>query len=143
MNPIAESLTRGVEQLLGRASGPLHFRLILQPIVATALAIRAGLRCPRGELSLLLDRAHKSFSKTIVDPFGLEGRWKPVHHRCRARLHLPNICVRSLLSGPDANCVRMRGLRAIYLAARSSHENRSRFRKTSNSVGKSGLSLAM
>jgi len=47
MNPIAESLTRGVEQLLGRASGPLHFRLILQPIVATALAIRAGLRDAR------------------------------------------------------------------------------------------------
>jgi len=47
MNPIAESLTRGVEQLLGRASGPLHFRLIFQPIVATTLAIRAGLRDAR------------------------------------------------------------------------------------------------
>jgi len=47
MDPITESLTRGVEQLLGRASGPLHFRLVLQPIVATALAIRAGLRDAR------------------------------------------------------------------------------------------------
>ena len=47
MNPITESFTRGVGQLLGRASGPLHFRLILQPIVATTLAVRAGLRDAR------------------------------------------------------------------------------------------------
>jgi hypothetical protein len=38
---------RAVEQLLGRASGPLHFRLVLQPIVATVIAIRAGLKDAR------------------------------------------------------------------------------------------------
>jgi len=40
-------LKRGVEQLLGRTSGPLHFRLVLQPIVATVLAVRAGLKDAR------------------------------------------------------------------------------------------------
>ena len=47
MNPVSEILAQGVEQLLGRASGPLHFRLIIQPIMATALAVRAGLRDAR------------------------------------------------------------------------------------------------
>jgi hypothetical protein len=47
MNVIIDILTRGVEQLLGRASGPLHFRLFLTPIVVAILAIRAGLRDAR------------------------------------------------------------------------------------------------
>ena len=37
-----EMLTRGYEGLLGRSSGPMHFRLIVQPLMATILAIRAG-----------------------------------------------------------------------------------------------------
>ena len=37
-----EMLTRGFENLIARDSGPLHFRLFLQPLVATILAIRAG-----------------------------------------------------------------------------------------------------
>jgi hypothetical protein len=37
-----EIFTRAWENLLARDSGPLHFRLILQPLVATVLAIRAG-----------------------------------------------------------------------------------------------------
>jgi hypothetical protein len=40
-------LSRGVEQLLGRASGPLHFRLFMMPAVVTILAVRAGLRDAR------------------------------------------------------------------------------------------------
>lgn len=43
----SESLTRAVEQLLGRASGPMHFRLIMQPVVASILAIRAGMKDAR------------------------------------------------------------------------------------------------
>ena len=35
------------EELMGRGSGPLHFRLFLQPIVAAVLAIRAGLKDAR------------------------------------------------------------------------------------------------
>jgi hypothetical protein len=38
---------RGLGQLLGRASGPLHFRLFIMPIVVTILGIRAGLRDAR------------------------------------------------------------------------------------------------
>jgi hypothetical protein len=37
-----EIFTRAWENLLARDSGPLHFRLIVQPLVATILAIRAG-----------------------------------------------------------------------------------------------------
>jgi hypothetical protein len=40
-------LSRGVEQLLGRASGPLHLRLVIMPTVVTILAIRAGLKDAR------------------------------------------------------------------------------------------------
>lgn len=40
-------LSRGVDQLLGRASGPLHFRLLMMPTVVTILAVRAGLRDAR------------------------------------------------------------------------------------------------
>jgi len=47
-------LSRGVEQLLGRASGPLHLRLVIMPTVVTTLAIRAGLRDARtGEPAFL------------------------------------------------------------------------------------------
>ena len=37
-----EMLTRGIEDLVGRNSGPLHFRLFVQPLMAMLLAIRAG-----------------------------------------------------------------------------------------------------
>ena len=49
-----EIISRGVEQLLGRASGPLQFRLVVMPTVVTLLAIRAGLRDARaGEPAFL------------------------------------------------------------------------------------------
>jgi hypothetical protein len=44
MDAIQQALSQAVEQLLGRASGPLHFRLILQPMVAAFLAFKAGKR---------------------------------------------------------------------------------------------------
>lgn len=47
MDAIADLLSHGVEQLLGRAGGPLHLRLLLQPAMATILAVRAGLRDAR------------------------------------------------------------------------------------------------
>lgn len=39
---IQTELARAVEELLGRASGPFHFRLVLQPLMATIFAVRAG-----------------------------------------------------------------------------------------------------
>jgi len=47
VDAISEMFSRAIEQLLGRSSGPLHFRLVMQPIVAAILAIRAGLRDAR------------------------------------------------------------------------------------------------
>jgi len=40
-------LTRFWENLLARSNGPMNFRLLIQPIVAGSLAIRAGLRDAR------------------------------------------------------------------------------------------------
>src|SRR5437763_5524886 len=37
-----ETFTRAWNDLLARVSGPFHFRLFLQPLVASILAIRAG-----------------------------------------------------------------------------------------------------
>jgi hypothetical protein len=42
-----ELITRGWEQLLGRDDGPMAFRLVVQPLVSTILAIRSGLRDAR------------------------------------------------------------------------------------------------
>ena len=39
-----EILSRGWNELIARHSGPFHARLILQPLVATFFAIRAGQR---------------------------------------------------------------------------------------------------
>lgn len=41
MDVILDALSQSFEQLLGRASGPLNFRLVVMPIVVTFLAIRA------------------------------------------------------------------------------------------------------
>ena len=47
METIEQMVWRGVEQLLGRAGGPLHLRLVMMPTMVTLLAIRAGLRDAR------------------------------------------------------------------------------------------------
>jgi hypothetical protein len=44
MDALLDTISRSVEQLLGRASGPLHFRLFIMPVVVTILAVRAHLR---------------------------------------------------------------------------------------------------
>lgn len=44
---VVEFLTRVWEDLVGRVDGPMKFRLILQPVMASLLAIRAGLRDAR------------------------------------------------------------------------------------------------
>ena len=42
-----EFLGRTLDQLLGRMGGPFHLRFVLQPLMASLLAIRAGLRDAR------------------------------------------------------------------------------------------------
>lgn len=44
---VSEFFTRFGDMLIGREHGPLHFRFILQPLVAVVLAIRVGLRDAR------------------------------------------------------------------------------------------------
>ena len=47
METFLQMLSRGVDHLIGRFSGPLNFRLFIMPAVVTVLAIRAGLRDAR------------------------------------------------------------------------------------------------
>jgi hypothetical protein len=42
-----EILKRVWENLIGRSTGPINFRLIIQPTVATIIAIRAGVKDAR------------------------------------------------------------------------------------------------
>ena len=42
-----EMFTRGWDELLARETGALHFRFVIQPLVATFFAIRSGLRDAR------------------------------------------------------------------------------------------------
>jgi hypothetical protein len=63
MEAILEMLFRRGEHLIGRASGPLNFRLVVMPTVVTILAIRAGRRDAREGhrpflWNLLTDPAH-------------------------------------------------------------------------------------
>jgi hypothetical protein len=65
VSEIQEILTRFWDQLLARESGPLAFRLILQPIMVTILAIRDGLSDARAgrplyTWTLLTDPAHRA-----------------------------------------------------------------------------------
>src|SRR5215510_259701 len=41
------AFSQAIDELLGRASGPMHFRLIMQPLMACIFAVRAGLRDAR------------------------------------------------------------------------------------------------
>ena len=47
MDTVMDMISRGVEQLVQRADGPLQFRLIVMPTVVTLVAIRAGLQDAR------------------------------------------------------------------------------------------------
>ena len=59
-----ELLARIWEDLAGRVTGPMSFRLVLQPAVAALLAVRAGLQDARSGRpvygwSILTDSAHR------------------------------------------------------------------------------------
>jgi len=47
MDTALQMLSHAVSQLLGRAGGPLHFRLFVMPIIVTIVGTRAGLRDAR------------------------------------------------------------------------------------------------
>ena len=65
MSEIQEILTRFWDQLIAQPHGPLAFRLILQPLMATFFAIRDGLKDARAgrplyTWSILTDPAHRA-----------------------------------------------------------------------------------
>jgi hypothetical protein len=65
VSEIQEIFTRFWDQLIAQPSGPLAFRLILQPIMASILAFRDGLKDAREGRSLytwtiLTDTAHRA-----------------------------------------------------------------------------------
>ena len=65
MSEIQEILTRFWDQLIAQPSGPLAFRFILQPIMATILAILDGLKDARAgrplyTWTILTDPAHRA-----------------------------------------------------------------------------------
>src|SRR5262245_30129658 len=65
VSEIREILSRFWDQLIAREHGPLAFRLILQPIMATILAIRDGLKDTRAGRPL--------YTWTIFERFGASG----------------------------------------------------------------------
>jgi hypothetical protein len=47
MHEVQQFLNWWIDLMLGRASGPLHFRFLIMPAVVTVLAVRAGLKDAR------------------------------------------------------------------------------------------------
>jgi hypothetical protein len=60
-----EIWSRIIEDMVDRVSGPMHFRIILQPVMALVFATMAGLRDaragkPRDYRSIFTDPAHRT-----------------------------------------------------------------------------------
>ncbi len=74
-----EILTRAFQDLVERTTGPMWFRLILQPLVATFFGIRAGLANARrsqgaegGRRKALFQQALGDIGKMLVVGVGLD-----------------------------------------------------------------------
>lgn len=57
---------RTVHDILERADGPMHFRLVVQPIIASLLAARSGVRDAREDrgpflTSIVMDRGQRKY----------------------------------------------------------------------------------
>jgi len=81
MDKILEMMARGFEQLIGRASGPLNFRLIVMPTVVTILAIRAGLRDAREGQPAIWGHSYQRRPPAAAYPLRAKRRWQDIH-RC-------------------------------------------------------------
>lgn len=90
-----EMLNRFWENLIGRASGPMHVRLLLQPLMATFLAVRAGLADGRqgrpaflwtaitsqAHRSGLMRSAWKDIGKVFIFACVLDSIYQMIDHR--------------------------------------------------------------
>lgn len=91
-----ETLTRVVENLFGRVEGPLHFRIILQPVMALIFAAIDGVKDAKagkpayfwamlgnpGQRRELLRDGWKHFGKIFILAIVLDVvyQWKVKHH---------------------------------------------------------------
>jgi hypothetical protein len=90
-----ELLSRVWNQLLERTAGPFHFRFILQPLAASALAIRAGLNDAKthqapylwhmlsvpSERSALIRSGWKDIGKVLTMALVLDGIYQLIMFR--------------------------------------------------------------
>jgi hypothetical protein len=88
-------LSRFWENLIGRSSGPMNVRLVIQPIVASVLAIRAGLKDARegrpvflwatitnhAQRPELLRQGAQDVGKVFVIAMVLDATYQLIEHR--------------------------------------------------------------
>lgn len=85
-----DELSRAVDELLGRAGGPLRIRLLIQPTIAITLAILAGLRDVRenkppflwefvrnaGQRRALIKKVWKDLGRLLVAAFIIDSLYQ-------------------------------------------------------------------
>ena len=95
MIAIDDTLTRVAENLVARVTGPMKFRLLLQPAMATFFAIRDGLRDARecrppyfwglfsekAERTSMLKNGWKSVGKVFILAVVLDVVYQLIEHR--------------------------------------------------------------
>jgi hypothetical protein len=77
-------LERVWENLIGRTSGPMSFRLIIQPAVATFIAIRAGLKAALSDRAYrpeLWQQGRKDVGKVFILAAALDSVYQLIVHR--------------------------------------------------------------
>jgi len=95
MLAVDHTLTRVAENLIARVTGPMKFRLLLQPAMATFFAIRDGLRDARqcrppyfwglftdkDERESMLENGWKSIGKVFILAVVLDVVYQLIEHR--------------------------------------------------------------
>jgi hypothetical protein len=92
---VDQTITRVAENLVARVTGPMHFRLLLQPAMATFFAIRDGLKDGReckppyfwglftdkGEREAMVKNGWKSVGKVFILAIVLDLIYQLIEHR--------------------------------------------------------------
>jgi hypothetical protein len=92
---VDQTITRIAENLVARVTGPMHFRLLLQPGMATFFAIRDGLKDGReckppyfwglftdkGEREAMVKNGWKSIGKVFILAIVLDLIYQLIEHR--------------------------------------------------------------
>jgi hypothetical protein len=75
ISTLLDMIVRGWDNFLARPQGALHFRFILQPVIAAILALRAGIKDARNGRPAYLWAA---FTKPAYRRQLLDGGWKEI-----------------------------------------------------------------